>query len=382
MGLYMAPPNLGLYVHIPWCVRKCPYCDFNSHAVRNEIDEGAYIKALLADLKDESQALNGRAIGSIFIGGGTPSLFSAQAIGQLLEGAEKLVPFVDDIEITLEANPGAADAQRFAGYRSAGVNRISLGIQSLQDDKLTALGRIHTSATALAAVDAVKQAGFDNVNLDIMYGLPNQSLEEAMLDLSAVVALNPPHLSWYQLTLEPNTLFYQQPPAIPEDDALADMMDAGLALLAGAGYQQYEISAHSQAGKQCQHNLNYWQFGNYIGIGAGAHGKLTLADGKIIRRSKQRHPERYLQAQNRQERISQQRRLSAEELPLEFMLNAMRLNEGVPIKQFQQTTGLEWQVLKEPLQQAQAKGLVTMDAGQICPTQRGRLFLNDLLALF
>ena len=371
---------LGLYVHIPWCIRKCPYCDFNSHAVSDTVDETAYINALLADLKDESETLDRRVINSIFIGGGTPSLFSAQAIDQLLEGVEKLLPFASDIEITLEANPGAADAQRFAGYRAAGVNRLSLGIQSLQDSQLKALGRIHDSASALDAVDAIRQAGFDNVNLDVMDGLPQQRLQEAMQDLHAVIALNPPHLSWYQLTLEPNTLFYQQPPPVPEDDALADMMDAGLALLSEAGYQQYEISAHSQPDQQCRHNLNYWQFGDYVGIGAGAHGKLTLPDGRIIRRSKQRQPQRYLDTTGAQ-RIRQQREVSQEELPLEFMLNAMRLQAGVPVEWFAQATGLDIQTIKKPLQQAVAQGLLEWDE-YLRPTQRGRLFLNDLLALF
>lgn len=371
---------LSLYVHIPWCVRKCPYCDFNSHEQRGELPEQAYVDALLADLADDVEAAGGRHIQSVFFGGGTPSLFSANAIGRFLTQAERLVSFADDVEITLEANPGTVEAARFAGYRAAGVNRLSMGIQSLADDKLSALGRIHGRAEALAAVEAARSAGFDNFNLDLMYALPGQSLAQAEADLRELLALQPTHVSWYQLTLEPNTLFYQRPPPLPDDDAIGDIMDSGLQILADAGYHQYEISAYAQPGKACRHNLNYWQFGDYLGIGAGAHAKLTDAQGYIHRTTRQRHPQRYLDEANAY--VSSRRELQADELPIEFMLNALRLNAGVPRALYAERTGQPDSAIQQQLELACQKGLLELDQGLIRPSALGRRFLNDLLAIF
>ena len=371
---------LSLYVHIPWCVRKCPYCDFNSHEQKGELPEQAYVDALIEDLRSDLDAVQGRKIGSVFFGGGTPSLFSPQAIGRILEQVDQLVPFADDVEITLEANPGTVEAARFAGLRSAGVNRLSMGVQSLADDKLAALGRIHGRAEALAAVEAARAAGFDNFNLDLMYALPGQSLAQAEADLRELLALKPPHVSWYQLTLEPNTLFYKRPPVLPDDDAIGDIMDMGLAVLAEHGFEQYEISAHAQPGHECRHNLNYWQFGDYLGIGAGAHAKLTQSDGRILRLTRQRHPQRYLE--DAAGRVSSRRELGREELPIEFMLNALRLNAGVPSELFTQRTGLALSLIAPQLEQARERGLLEADPARLQPSELGRRFLNDLLAIF
>ena len=371
---------LSLYVHIPWCVRKCPYCDFNSHEQKGELPEQAYIDALLEDLRSDVEAAQGRPIQSVFFGGGTPSLFSPAAIGCFLEQADRLVPFAADVEITLEANPGTVDSSRFAGYRAAGVNRLSLGIQSLADDRLAALGRIHGRAEGLAAVEAARAAGFDNFNLDLMYALPGQSLAQAEAELRELLALQAPHVSWYQLTLEPNTLFYQRPPQLPDDDAIGDIMDMGLAVLAEHGYRQYEISAHAQPGRECRHNLNYWRFGDYLGIGAGAHAKLTQADGRILRSARQRHPQRYLQ--DAADRLSSTRALSRDELPIEFMLNALRLNRGVPAALFEARAGLPLSAIAPLLQLARERELLEPDPQRLQPTPLGRRFLNDLLALF
>ncbi len=370
---------LSLYVHIPWCVRKCPYCDFNSHTAPANLDESGYLASLLADLRQDSQFIDGRELVSVFFGGGTPSLFSAAGIGQFLQQAQQIVPFAADIEITLEANPGTVDAQRFVDYRAAGINRLSLGIQSLNDQKLHALGRIHGRQEALAAIRRAQRAGFANINLDLMYGLPQQSDAEALQDMREIIRYQTSHLCWYQLTLEPNTLFYRQPPPVPQDDIIADMMQAGITLLAEQGYQRYEISAFNQANQPCQHNLNYWQFGDYLGIGAGAHGKLSLSDGRIVRRTKQRHPNQYQQNTGF---ISQERVLTPAELPLEFMLNALRLPEGVPLALFQARTGLSETMLEEPIQQAVHQGLLHSSQQQLRPTAQGLLYLNDLIALF
>jgi len=370
---------LSLYVHIPWCVRKCPYCDFNSHAQRGELPEQAYVDALIADLQLDSEASGGRPIQSVFFGGGTPSLFSSGAIGRFLAAADRLTPFADDVEITLEANPGTLEATRFAGYRAAGVNRLSMGIQSLADDKLAALGRIHGREEALSAVRSARQAGFDNFNLDLMYGLPGQSLRQAQADLRELLDLGPRHVSWYQLTLEPNTLFYRRPPSLPGDDAIGDIMDMGLQLLAEQGYRQYEISAHAHPGHECRHNLNYWQFGDYLGIGAGAHAKLTRGDGHIQRSVRQRHPQAYLE---NEERLSSRRLLSAGELPIEFMLNALRLNDGVDSACYEARTGHALTPIQAQLELARERGLLDRDARRLRPTSLGRRFLNDLLAIF
>lgn len=370
---------LSLYVHIPWCVRKCPYCDFNSHRQPDRLPEPAYVQALLDDLCLDRAAAHGRQIGSVFFGGGTPSLFSAASIGRFLDQAARLIPFSAAVEITLEANPGTAEAQRFAGYRAAGVNRLSLGVQSLDDAKLAALGRIHGRDQAIAAVTMARAAGFDNINLDLMYALPEQTLKQARADLSALLELAPEHLSWYQLTLEPNTLFHQRPPPLPDDDLIGDMMDMGLELLAAQGYRQYEISAHARPGRQCRHNLNYWEFGDYLGIGAGAHAKLTGDDGHIRRITRQRHPARYLDADRP---VSSIRELAATELPIEFMLNVLRLNGGVPAALFSERTGLSPALIATQLQQARQQGLLDADPAILRPSELGRRYLNNLLMLF
>ncbi|MCG6965861.1 MAG: radical SAM family heme chaperone HemW [Chromatiaceae bacterium] len=375
------PVPLSLYVHIPWCARKCPYCDFNSHAARDPLDQAGYVDALLLDLDHETMRQPLPAVGSVFIGGGTPSLFDGAAIGRLLDGVARRLTLAADLEITLEANPGTAEAGRFADYLGAGVNRLSLGVQSLDDRRLAALGRIHSAREALDAYRMARAAGFDNINLDLMYGLPGQALDGALEDLRQVVALGPEHLSWYQLTLEPNTLFHHHPPTLPDDDTLAGMMDAGQAMLAEAGYRQYEISAYAQAGRRCRHNLNYWEFGDYLGIGAGAHGKLTAPGSVIRRRSKQRQPAAYIAAAA-QGAIHDERELDSTDLPVEFFLNALRLNAGVPAQLFGQRTGLSLQDIAAPLARARAQGLIGTDASRLQPTPLGLRYLNDLLALF
>ena len=371
---------LSLYVHIPWCVRKCPYCDFNSHEQKGELPEQAYVEALLEDLRSDVEAAGGgRPIRSVFFGGGTPSLFSPEAIGRFLQQADRLLPFAADVEITLEANPGTVEAGRFGGYRAAGVNRLSMGIQSLEDAKLAALGRIHGRAEALAAVQTARRAGFDNFNLDLMYGLPGQSLAQAEADLRELLSLQPPHVSWYQLTLEPNTLFHRHPPALPDEESIGEIMDMGLAVLAEHGYRQYEVSAHAQLGRQCRHNLNYWEFGDYLGAGAGAHAKLSLADGRIVRRSRTRHPQAYLEGAAGK---YSERTLSPQDLVIEFMLNALRLTQGVPADHFQARTGLPVAAIALPLDQARQRGLLKAGSARLQATPLGQRFLNDLLAIF
>ena len=374
----MALP-LSLYVHLPWCVRKCPYCDFNSHPADETLPENAYVGALLNDLAAQAGDAAGRAIQTVFIGGGTPSLFSAQAMAALLAGIDARLPLAADAEITLEANPGAAEAERFAGYRAAGVNRLSIGVQSLDDAKLSALGRIHDRNEALAAVDMARAAGFDNLNLDLMYALPQQSLREALADLDELIALQPEHISWYQLTLEPNTLFHRRPPPLPDDDAIGDIMDAGLDRLAAKGFERYEISAFARQSLRARHNLNYWQFGDYLGIGAGAHGKITLPDGRIVRRVRPRHPKAYLQWDWP---ASNDRGLTREELPIEFMLNALRLIEGVPAKFFAERTGLPLDAIADRLEKAFDLELLAPQRDRLQPTPLGLRYLNELLLIF
>lgn len=372
---------LSLYIHIPWCVRKCPYCDFNSHAVRGPIDQDGYVDALLLDLDFERTDQPLSAIESIFIGGGTPSLFEGRTIARLLDGVAQRLALVPDVEITLEANPGAAEAERFADYRAAGVNRLSIGVQSLDDRKLDALGRIHSAAEARAAYRMARTAGFDNINLDLMYGLPQQSTAEGLEDLAALVDLGPEHLSWYQLTLEPNTLFHHQPPSLPDEDRTADLMDQGQVMLADAGYRQYEISAHAQDNHRCRHNLNYWRFGDYLGIGAGAHGKLTSPGPVIRRRSKQRQPAAFVESAAGGA-VAQEREIGREELAVEFLLNTLRLQNGVPADLFKARTGLGLQTLAEPLARARELGLMSRDPARLQPSALGLRYLNDLLALF
>lgn len=373
-------PPLALYIHIPWCVRKCPYCDFNSHAASPVLPEEEYVDALLADLDQDLAAVYGRPLSSIFFGGGTPSLFSAAALGRLLAGVEQRIPFTADIEITLEANPGTFEQDKFVAYRKLGINRLSIGIQSFQPQKLEALGRIHTGDEALRAAEMARRAGFDNFNLDLMHGLPDQSLEEALDDLRQAIALAPTHLSWYQLTLEPNTVFWNQPPELPEDDILWDIQEAGQALLAEHGFSQYEVSAYARSGKAARHNLNYWSFGDFIGIGAGAHGKLSHPDGRIVRTWKTRLPKDYLNP-GKQFKAGE-KTLTADELPFEFLMNALRLTQGVDAELFAQRTGLPLQTLAAARAEAEQKGLLQVEPTRLVATARGQLFLNDLLQYF
>lgn len=373
-------PPLALYIHIPWCVRKCPYCDFNSHAAGPDLPEDAYIDALLSDLQQDLAHVHGRSLTSIFFGGGTPSLFSASALGRLLDGVEQQIGFNSEIEITLEANPGTFEQAKFRDYRRLGINRLSIGVQSFQASKLKALGRIHDGDEAIRAADMARAAGFDNFNLDLMHGLPGQSIEEAVQDLRTAIAQQPTHLSWYQLTMEPNTVFWNQPPVLPEDDILWDIQEAGQALLAAEGYAQYEVSAYAQPGRPARHNLNYWQFGDFLGIGAGAHAKLSDPHGQIQRCWKTRLPKDYLAA-GRDFRAGQ-RLLSAGELPFEFLMNVLRLNAGVPAELFSRRTGLPLQALSAARREAESRGLLESDPQQLRATAAGQLFLNDLLQHF
>ncbi|WP_421867475.1 radical SAM family heme chaperone HemW [Motiliproteus sp.] len=375
-------PPLSLYIHVPWCVRKCPYCDFNSHAQRGEIPQADYLQALLDDLDAELNWVQGRTLQSIFIGGGTPSLMEAAFYRQLLGQVEQRIPFAEGIEITLEANPGTFEQARFAGYREAGINRLSLGIQSFDDGCLQALGRIHSGAEAEQAVAQARTIGFERLNLDLMHGLPGQTPAMALADLERAIALETTHLSWYQLTIEPNTEFHSRPPTLPEDEDLWAIQEQGQARLAEAGFEQYEISGYSKTGQQCRHNLNYWCFGDYLGIGAGAHAKLTDpasgSSGRLVRRWKVRQPKAYLAGLNRAE----QRDIDADELPLEFMMNTLRLSDGVEAELFEQRTGLPLTMIEPQLARARSLGLLVADPALLRPTLQGRRFLNELLELF
>ncbi|MBB2898786.1 radical SAM family heme chaperone HemW [Pseudomonas sp. AS2.8] len=380
MTQVFALPPLALYVHIPWCVRKCPYCDFNSHAAGPTLPEAEYVDALLADLDNDLVHVHGRPLTSIFFGGGTPSLFSAEALGRLLDGVARRLSFAPDIEITLEANPGTFEQAKFVAYRGLGINRLSIGIQSFQDAKLKALGRIHGRDEAIRAADRARAAGFDNFNLDLMHGLPEQSVADALGDLEQAIALAPTHLSWYQLTMEPNTVFWSQPPELPEDDTLWDIQEAGQARLAAAGYQQYETSAYAQPGRQARHNLNYWGFGDFLGIGAGAHAKLSAPDGTLLRTWKTRLPKDYLDpAKDFQ---AGAKPLEPADLPFDFMMNALRLVDGVPAAWYPQRTGQSLDSLAPALAVARRAGLLAEDEERLRPTARGQLFLNDLLQSF
>ena len=375
-------PPLSLYVHIPWCVQKCPYCDFNSHAQKGEIPEQDYIHHLLQDLDNDlwrfRESIRERKLHSIFIGGGTPSLFSSGAIKQLLQGIESRLPFVDNIEITLEANPGTVEAGRFNGYVEAGITRISMGIQSFNDDKLQRLGRIHRAAEAKSAVDFAKISGLQSFNLDLMHGLPNQTLNDALDDLRQAIALSPPHLSWYQLTIEPNTLFAYRPPKLPDDDLLWDIFTQGHQLLTQAGYQQYETSAYAKPGFECRHNLNYWRFGDYLAVGCGAHGKLSFPNGEIIRFAKTKHPKGYL----RGDYLYEEKNVTEIDRTFEFFMNRFRLLEPVPKIEFEWFTGLPRSAVKNPIDFAIRQNYVVETAESWQVTERGKLFLNELLTLF
>jgi oxygen-independent coproporphyrinogen-3 oxidase len=383
------PPPLALYVHLPWCVRKCPYCDFNSHAVRKPIPETRYVDALLSDLDAQCALLEPASpLLSVFIGGGTPSLFSGAAIARLLDGIRACCGLAVDAEITLETNPGTVDSAHFEGYARAGVNRLSIGVQSLSADHLARLGRIHDPQQARAAVRTARAVGIENLNLDMMFGLPAQSLSQAQHDLQRLIALAPEHISYYQLTLEPNTAFAHRPPLLPDHDLGYDMQEQGLELLAQAGYRRYEVSAFAKADWRCRHNLNYWRFGDYIGIGAGSHGKLTDArTGLVERRACTRHPDAYLNAsqtasQNAGNRLSSRRRLSDADLILEFALNTLRLVDGVEGTLFERRTGLAKARIEPIICQARADGLLTKDSEKLAPTAVGLRFLNDLIGRF
>lgn len=374
-------PPLALYVHIPWCVQKCPYCDFNSHALKQGLPETAYIDALLEDLEADLFRVPGRELSSIFIGGGTPSLLSAEAIARLLAGIRSRIPFADDIEITMEANPGTVEAGRFAGFQAAGINRISIGVQSFDPAQLQKLGRIHDPAQASSAAHQAAGLGLRSFNLDLMHGLPGQTLEQALDDLRQAIALAPPHLSWYQLTIEPNTAFGARPPQLPEDETLWDIQEQGHALLLAAGYRQYEISAYAKPGFECQHNLNYWRFGDYLGIGCGAHGKLTdAATGVIQRTVKIKHPKGYLDPARAY--LDECWTVNADELPFEYFMNRFRLFEAVPKHEFSQRTGLDEASQAARLQEAMACELLLDGGDHWQVTELGHRYLNKLLQLF
>ncbi len=372
---------LALYIHIPWCIKKCPYCDFNSHAVQGKIPEADYVKRLLVDLENDLPLVPNRTIYSIFIGGGTPSLFSAKSIELLLKGIQQLIPIDTQAEITLEANPGTMEHRSFTDYRLAGINRVSLGVQSFQDDKLQALGRIHQANECKKAIESLHNANLTSFNLDLMYGLPQQTLEDALYDLKTALQFCPPHLSWYNLTIEPNTIFHHKPPVLPADETLLSIEAAGKSLLEQHKLFQYEVSAFAQPKHQCQHNRNYWEFGDYLGIGAGAHGKITNTNDNVITRYwKTRYPKSYLSPDKAL--LAGKQNIKTEERPFEFMLNALRLTDGLPIAYLKERTGLSINTIATALKKAQLQGLLEDPSDHFIPTALGNRFLNDLVLLF
>lgn len=378
-------PPLALYIHIPWCIEKCPYCDFNSHAVKQGIPEQEYIAHLLADLDQDLALVSGRNLSSIFIGGGTPSVFSAAGIGQILAGVKQRLHCDADMEVTMEANPGTVEAERFAGYVAAGVTRFSIGVQSFQTAQLKALGRIHDSNEAVNAAQLagtlLNSRALQSFNLDLMHGLPQQDISGALADLQQAIALAPPHLSWYQLTIEPNTAFASRPPVLPPDDTLWDIQQQGLALLQQHGYQQYEISAYSKPGQQCRHNLNYWRYGDYLGIGCGAHGKITLPSrNAILRTVKIKHPKGYMDISRGY--MDSREQVAAEDRPFEFFMNRFRLLEPCPIADFTAYTGLPLSSISSAIAEAEQKQLLTVTDSHWQITDHGARYLNDLLTLF
>jgi len=380
----LIPPPLSLYIHIPWCVKKCPYCDFNSHAQNGALPIDDYIAALLSDLdRDLAEFAHARQrpLHSIFFGGGTPSLFAPDAIARILDGVGARLDLPRDAEVTLETNPGTVEHGRFDGYLGAGVNRISFGVQSFDDDKLRRLGRIHSSVEVDRAVKSAQDAGYANINLDLMYALPEQSLDGALDDVERALALEPTHVSHYQLTLEPNTLFAAKPPPLPDEDSAWDMQEACQARLAAAGYAQYEVSAYARDGRRCAHNLNYWAFGDYLGIGAGAHGKLS-EDGRVVRTTKAKLPRGYLERAERRGAFGTQAVVGAADLPFEFMMNALRLNDGVEAASFTERTGLAADAIATPLQQARSRAWLLDDPARLAPSELGRRYLNDVVASF
>ena len=391
LPVFKALPPLALYIHIPWCARKCPYCDFNSHEARGAAPEERYVAALIADLEQALPQVWGRRVHSVFLGGGTPSLFSARSIDAILSAARARLAIAADAEVTLEANPGTAEAGKFRDFRAAGVNRLSLGIQSFDPRHLKSLGRIHDGREARAAIDMAR-AHFDNFNLDLMYGLPGQTPGEARADIEVALEYEPPHLSCYHLTIEPNTYFHRYPPQLPDDETTAAMQDTIEARLAESGYEHYETSAFARSAasrqppaasrdRRCQHNLNYWMFGDYLGIGAGAHGKLSFP-GRIVREMRVKHPERYIEAVERGEAVQERREVAPSELPFEFMMNALRLSQGFVTGLFEERAGLLLTTVLRELGEAERRGLIERDHARITPTPLGRRFLNDLLQIF
>ncbi len=372
---------LSLYIHIPWCVKKCPYCDFNSHALQNVLPETMYLDALVQDLKLDLHHVQNRKINTIFFGGGTPSLISPAGFERLLDQVSQHVCFADDIEITMEANPGTVEHFNFADYKQAGINRISLGAQSFDNNKLQALGRIHKSDETLRAIDKIHKVNFNSFNIDLMHGLPQQTVAEALQDLTTALACDPPHLSWYQLTIEPNTVFYKYPPTLPNDDITWEIQTQGEQILSAAGYTHYEVSAFAKPQQQCRHNINYWEFGDYLGIGAGAHGKVTdLASGTIQRMWKTRNPKDYLDTSKKF--LAGTSVIAREQIANEYMLNRLRLFAEVNLRDYEQRTGLPAAELKPILEHAQAKGLVELTTDSLYLTSLGKRFLNDLLQMF
>lgn len=374
-------PPLSLYIHIPWCVKKCPYCDFNSHEMQNSIPEQEYVIALCEDFDRDYARSGNRTIESIFIGGGTPSLFSAAAFTAILEHIQSKASLDSEAEITLEANPGTVEAQKFKDYRAAGINRLSLGIQSFDEEQLNKLGRIHNTNESKAAIDFARQAGFDNFNLDLMHGLPAQKQSEALNDLKTAIDYSPAHISWYQLTIEPNTIFYARPPSLPGESVISALEDAGIALLEDSSYTRYEVSAFSQKGRQSRHNLNYWQFGDYLGIGAGAHGKITnIAQQKVVRTRKHRQPNHYLRSSISRE--AEFNEINSTDLPIEFLLNALRTKQGFSVSMFESRTGLPFSTIRKKVEYLVANGLLQTEKDWITTTNRGFPLLNSLLQEF
>jgi oxygen-independent coproporphyrinogen-3 oxidase len=377
---FAALPPLALYIHIPWCLKKCPYCDFNSHERRGEIPEARYVDALLADLELALPSIWGRRVHTVFFGGGTPSLFAPESIDRILAGVRARVALAPDAEITLEANPGTFERARFADFKAAGINRLSVGVQSFEPKFLHALGRVHDADEARAAAAAAIEI-FGNVNLDLMYALPGQTLADAQSDLDEALRFSPPHLSFYHLTIEPNTLFHRYPPALPDDETAADIEDAIAATLGAAGYLHYETSAYARPGHECRHNVNYWRFGDYLGIGAGAHSKLSFQQ-RVVRQVRHKQPQQYIEEAERGSPLAEDRTVERNEIGFEFMLNALRLTEGVPVALFAERTGFPLTLVQKALDEAERRGLIVRDHQHIRPTPLGQRFLNDLQAIF
>lgn len=374
----LSVPPLSLYIHIPWCVQKCPYCDFNSHTLKGEIPQQEYIQHVLNDLQQDAQLIGNRTVKTIFIGGGTPSLLSAESMQVLMDGVRNIITLDSQAEVTMEANPGTVEAERFYAYQQAGINRISIGVQSFGSDKLISLGRIHGPEEAKKAARLAAELGLRSFNLDLMHGLPAQTFSEGLSDLRQAIELSPPHLSWYQLTIEPNTQFGSRPPVLPDDDALWEIYTKGHQMLTAAGYQQYETSAYAKPGFQCQHNINYWRFGDYLGVGCGAHGKISFADGRILRTVKVKHPRGYMEGRY----LDKSHQVSDEDRPFEYFMNRFRLLEAMERSDFTRFTGLSEAHIRPQLDQALKQGYITETAAQWQITQHGKLFLNSLLELF